>query len=234
MTDGVGARRPELELKYLLPQASAGFVLRWLEGVAAPERAHPPALVVTTYYDTPGLELLDEKVDSDYLKAKVRVRWYAPLDRRAPDGGAFAEVKSRAGATRSKRRILLQEPAAALAALPLDRPEWTAVVGRLRDGVSDLPPDLAPVLQLAYARHRFVDAFGARVSVDTEIEVRAVSHARLRVPGPPGVLRWSVFEYKGHAANLPPHLAPVARFGARRAAFSKYLACYEHVTRQAF
>jgi hypothetical protein len=234
MTDGVGARRPELELKYLLPQASAGFVLRWLEVVAAPERAYPPALVVTTYYDTPGFELLDEKVDSDYLKTKVRVRWYAPLDGSEPDGAAFAEVKSRTGATRRKRRVRLDAPADRLAALPLERPEWAAAVGALRDEAAELPQDLAPVLQLAYARHRFIDPFGGRISLDTGIEVRAVSHARVAAPVRPGVLRWSVFEYKGHTANLPRPLAPVTRFGARRSAFSKYLACYEHVTRRPY
>ena len=34
-----------------------------------------------------------------------------------------------------------------------------------------------------------------------------------------------------HAGNFPAWLAPVTRFGARRTSFSKYLACYEHVTR---
>ena len=33
-----------------------------------PDREYPPALVITTYCDTPRLELLDEKIDSDYLK----------------------------------------------------------------------------------------------------------------------------------------------------------------------
>jgi hypothetical protein len=234
MTDGVAGRPPELERKYLLPQASAGFVLRWLEGVAMPERAYPPALVVTTYFDTPRFDLLGEKVDSDYLKTKVRVRWYAPLDGGAPAGAAYAEVKTRDGATRSKRRVRLEVPAARLAGLPLDRPEWRALLAGLRDEAPGLDPDLAPVLRLAYARHRFVDPLGTRLSLDTGIEVRAVNHARLPAPSRPGALGWSVFEYKGHAADLPPHLAPITRFGARLSAFSKYLACYEHVTRQVF
>jgi len=33
-----------------------------------PEREYPPALVLTTYYDTPRLDFLDEKIDSDYPK----------------------------------------------------------------------------------------------------------------------------------------------------------------------
>jgi hypothetical protein len=189
---------------------------------------------VTTYYDTPGLELLDEKIDSDYLKTKVRVRWYAPLDGAAPGGAAFVEAKSREGATRRKRRVRLDASPADLASLPLDSGRWRSLLSSLRAGDDDLPRDLAPVLRLAYARHRFVDRLGARVSVDTEIVVQAVNHARLHAPARLGALAWAVFECKGRSANLPAHLAPIARFGARRSSFSKYLACYEHVTRRVF
>jgi hypothetical protein len=234
MPDAAAGVRPELELKYLLPQAHAGFVLRWLEGVAAPERAYPPALVVTTYYDTPRLDLLEEKIASDYLKTKVRVRWYAPLGGGPSTSQAFAEAKTREGATRGKARRVLAEPAAQLASLPLEDPAWTALVAGLRAEVPGLPDDLAPVLRLAYARYRFVDPRGARISVDTGIEVEAVNHGRLHAPARRDALPWSVFEYKGHAADLPGHLAPVTRFGARRSSFSKYLACYGHVTRRVF
>jgi hypothetical protein len=234
MSDAAAGAGPEVELKYLLPQARAGFVLRWLEGVAAPERAHPPALVVTTYYDTPGFDLLAEKVDSDFLKTKVRVRWYAPLDGGPPASPAFVEAKSREGGTRRKRRLRLNEPARQLAALPLDDRMWTDLVAGLRTELPALPDGLAPVLRLAYVRHRFTDPRGARISVDTGIGVEAVSHARLHAPARGGTLPWSVFELKAHASDLPGHLAPVTRFGARRSSFSKYLACYEHVTRRAF
>jgi len=39
-----------------------------------------------------------------------------------------------------------------------------------------------------------------------------------------------VLEAKGAGADLPPALRPVVRFGARRGAMSKYLACYLAVT----
>jgi len=42
-----------------------------------------------------------------------------------------------------------------------------------------------------------------------------------------------VFEYKGVGRDLPARLAPVTRFGARRGSMSKYLACYQLVTRTA-
>jgi hypothetical protein len=226
--------RPELELKYLLPRSHDLFVLRWLEGVTAPERAWPPALVVTTYFDAPGLDLLDEKVNSDFLKTKVRVRWYAPLDGGPPTSPVFVETKSREGGTRGKHRVMADTNARELDGAPLTAPAWADLVSTLRRSVPSLPPDLAPVMRLAYARYRFVDPFGARVSLDTGIAVQAVNTARLHAAARADVLPWAVFEYKGQVPDLPAHLAAVTRFGARRSAFSKYLACYEHVTRQVF
>jgi VTC domain len=223
---------PQLELKYLLPRSRARFAAAWLASVARPERAYPPALVVTTYYDTPGLDLLDEKIDSDYLKTKVRVRWYAPLDGRPAEGPVFAECKHREGATRDKRRVITAVRPADLEALPLWAPLWPTLLAGLRAEVPELPPDLAPVLRVVYTRSRFTDARTARLAMDTDISVAAVNPARLSCPPRIESLPWAVFEYKGHGADLPAQLAPVTRLGARRSAFSKYLACYEHVTRR--
>ena len=71
---------------------------------------------------------------------------------------------------------------------------------------------------------------GARVTIDSDIQATGVNVAM--VPGhAPVALDNVVFEYKGRAFDLPAHLAPIVRFGARRTAFSKYLACYQAVTR---
>jgi hypothetical protein len=226
--------QPELELKYLLPGSRVPFVLGWLESVVHRERAYPPALVVTTYYDTPDLALLDEKINSDHLKTKVRVRWYAPLDGGPPSGPVFVECKDREGATREKRRVIAHASPAQLAERPLSAPEWAGLLTDLRAAVRGLPPDLAPVLRLAYARHRYVDGRGARISLDAGIVVQAVNPARLHAPARPDALPYAVFEYKWHGPDVPAHVAPVTRLGARRSAFSKYLACYQHVTRDTF
>jgi hypothetical protein len=235
MIAGVAAGvRPEVEIKYLLPRERDRFVLEWLQSVVSPERQWPPARVVTTYCDTPELDLLDEKVNSDYLKTKVRVRWYAPLGGGPATSRAFIELKSRQGATRGKHRVVADLDVAALEAAPLTDPVWTDLVSSVRRSDPSLPTNLAPVLRLSYARYRFVDAFGGRVSVDSTIAVDAVNPGRVHAPARMDTLPWSVFEYKGHQPDLPAFLAPVTRFGARRSAFSKYLACYEHVTRHAF
>ena len=80
----------EHELKYIVPATVTGALLAWVPGVCLRDAVHPPAAVHTVYYDTPGLALLGEKIASDYLKAKARVRWYADL-RGAPGPAVYAK-----------------------------------------------------------------------------------------------------------------------------------------------
>lgn len=217
------------EIKYAVPASAAGSLRTWIGSVCRPDAVHPPARVTTVYFDTPDLAFLTEKIDSDYLKTKVRVRWYGTID-----GGAstvFSEVKQRVGSQRTKLRLGLDVPAADLAHWPLCDPRWPALLVHLRRDVPTLPALLAPVLCLTYTRHRFLDpALAARVTVDSNIRAIGANVALLAGAVPVG-LDDIVFEYKSGAFDLPRHLAPIVRFGGRRTAFSKYLACYQAVTR---
>ena len=58
----------------LLPQARARTVLNWLRGRCVPDPKHPDGLINSIYYDSPDLSLLRAKVNSDFVKQKVRVR----------------------------------------------------------------------------------------------------------------------------------------------------------------
>jgi hypothetical protein len=221
----------ERELKFLVPEFRSRSLRFWLDAVCTPERAYPPALVCTTYFDTPGLSLLGEKIDSDYLKTKVRIRWYASLDGDASGSPVFAEVKYRIGGRRDKIRVALDVEAVRLAATPLHAPIWRSLVDRLRTKAPIVPARLDAILSLRYARYRYLDRVsGGRVTVDQGIAVTALNESRItgRVPAR---LPVAVLEYKGALDDLPRHLAPAIRFGARRRSCSKYLACYQHATR---
>lgn len=217
------------EIKLVVPASAAGPLRAWVGSVCRPDAIHPPGRVTTVYFDTPSLTLLAEKIDSDYLKTKVRVRWYGTIDGRAST--VFAEVKQRVGSTRAKRRVALDVAAADLARWPLCDPRWPALLASLREAVPTLPARLAPVLCLTYTRHRYVDpALAARVTIDSDVQVTAVNAAMVQGYAPVGIDE-VVFEYKSRSFHLPPHMGPIVRFGARRRAFSKYLACYRAVTR---
>jgi hypothetical protein len=214
------------ELKFVVPASVAGPLSAWVSSVCQPDTEHPPAKVSTVYFDTPDLAMLSAKIDSDHRKTKVRVRWYGSV------GGstAFAEVKRRLGSRREKDRVALDATATDLQGLPLWDPRWPALLGPLRAVVPALPAQLTPVLALSYTRQRFVDAArSARVTIDADIRATALNIAMVQGHAPVGLDR-VVFEYKGPAFDLPRHLRPLVRFGARRQAFSKYLACYQAVT----
>lgn len=216
----------EHEVKYIVPAGAAPALAAWLQVACVPERAYPPARVVTVYFDTPGLDHLGEKIDSDYLKTKVRVRWYAPLEG-AGRGPAFAEIKRRVGNRRDKPRVPLEVDASELETWRLDDPRWLALVASGSE--IGIVRNLSPVLRLTYVRRRFVEpAASARVVLDSGIIATAV-HPRVRgrVPAP---VHAAVLEAKGASPELPRGLAPVVRYGARRGSMSKYLACYLAVT----
>lgn len=217
------------EIKFVVPSSAAEALRTWVGGVCRRDPSHPPARVTTVYFDTPDLRLLSEKIDSDYLKTKVRVRWYGTVDSGAST--VFAEVKHRIGSHRAKVRVVLDVPAADVARWPLCDARWPALLSPLRDRVPTLPSLLAPVLCLTYTRHRFLDpALAARITIDSDIRVIGVNVAMLAGQVPVGIDD-VVFEYKSRSFDLPPHLGPIVRYGARRMAFSKYLACYQAVTR---
>ena len=94
----------ERELKFALPEARAGIAGRMLDALCRPDPQFTAAVVSTIYYDTPHLRLLREKLDSDFLKTKVRLRWYGAIAGDPGGGRAFLEVKTRVGALRRKAR----------------------------------------------------------------------------------------------------------------------------------
>ncbi len=222
----------EFETKYLVPISTAPSLLSWVQTVCSIDRSVPSGSVHTVYFDTPRLALLGEKIDSDYLKTKVRVRWYS--DERGHAGPAvFAEAKFRVGNRRDKVRTRLAVPIEDVLARRLDDRAWAEWLGPLRQLAPQLPARLEPTLRLQYVRHRFVDAASrARITVDERVTTDALNPARLH-GRTPAALPWAVFEYKGVGPDLPARLAPVTRFGARRGSMSKYLACYQLVTRTA-
>jgi hypothetical protein len=224
----------ERELKFVLPASRADMARRWIEALCVRDPKFPDADVSTVYYDTPALAALDEKLNSDYLKTKVRVRWYAEPGRGAA-GPAFVELKRRIGSRREKIRARLDVPAEAIAGRPLDDPIFQALPRALPASAGALAgPAWQPMLELTYRRRRFVDpASGARLSLDTGIAVVRLNHRFLSARNM-GPLPLAVVEVKGFEDTLPGRLQPLLALGARKQSMSKYAALLLHVRRSAF
>ncbi len=220
----------ERELKFVLPAGRAGAALAWLGTICRPDPGHPRAFVWTVYYDTPSGRSLGEKIDSDYLKMKLRVRWYGREGEPA-SGPVFAEAKYRVGSRRDKVRVVLPVDASAVSGLRLDDPLFASFPGALGQAGVLAGPEWGPVLRLRYERSRFIEpATSARVSLDRDITPEAVNTRRLTSlhAGPLGIC---VLEVKGSSDTLPRSLTPLLHLGARQGSLSKYAAVYEHVRR---
>jgi hypothetical protein len=219
------------EIKFTTGTTRTPILLQWLKGCCLPEQPAPHGIVSSIYYDTSDLALLAEKDNSDYLKTKVRVRWYSDPSGRLPPGRAFLEIKRRVGNRREKHRIDTECDGGWLSSASLDDPAVVTLPERLRPAGLMFPP-LLPVLTVRYERYRFVEpASGVRVSVDTAIGAAGVSRRVSRRP-PLGCLTTTVLEIKGLSTGLPDTLRPLAGMGVRKGSFSKYLACFEYVTRR--
>ena len=220
----------ERELKYGLPSARADIARRLLDRYCRRDPAFPEAVVWTIYYDTPGLRSLGEKINSDYLKQKVRVRWYSDLDGR-PAGPSFVEAKLRVGNRRLKVRAPLPYSAGELASWDLQDPRLLQLPLALKEQGIDLRNPWRPVLLLRYRRDRFIEPIsGSRVSLDADIAAAAVHPGSLSAAdfSPLGS---AVVEVKGSADELPLALRGLLHLGAQKCSFSKYLAVYSHMTR---
>jgi hypothetical protein len=213
----------ERELKFALPAARVDIAARLLRMLCRPDSQYPDADVWTIYYDSQGFDSLDEKLNSDYLKTKVRVRWYAPPGG-AGQGPVFLEAKQRVGNRRDKVRVLLPMTADALVSRRLDDAVFESLPKRLAEQGIVLGLDWHPMLTLRYRRRRFVDVqTGTRVSLDSDITAITVNHRHLfaRNLGP---LPLAVIEAKGRADVLPGHLRPLISLGLHKQSMSKYSA----------
>lgn len=232
----VGARVESLEheLKFTLPQARVPIVLRWLRSVCRPDETYAPAFVWSIYYDTATWRALAEKLNSDYLKTKVRLRWYSAFDAPPGDGPSFAEAKFRVGSRREKVRVRTTWPASWLSAAPLEDPELWRLADWVRPHGVLLHEVHHPMLTIRYRRYRFVEPVsGTRISLDTDILVPAANRRFVsssnRAPLPVAVV-----EVKGTTTELPRALHALVHLGCRRRSFSKYSAAYQHLTRNQF
>lgn len=220
------------EKKYALDAAHASLALAVIGAHCLPDPDYARATVHSIYFDTLDLQFLTEKIDSTYLKAKVRLRWYGDWDFAPDDGPAFLEAKIKEGGLQRKVRLRIGRSGRELAATPLGDQELAALPALLATLGVGLSASARPVFVVAYRRSRFIDPrTGTRIALDQDIHApRSV----LSCPGSAGFPRlpWAVIETKGAIGTLPPYLAPLVPMGLRPEAFSKYLLCYQTLMQQ--
>jgi hypothetical protein len=223
---GLSVAPLQRELKFVFPNSRSRLLREWLDVRCRPDPQFAAGRIVSIYFDAAGGRLLDEKINSDYLKTKVRLRWYGDWTTGTPAGAVFLEVKQRIGSTRRKFRRVLDWTAGELDGLPLEDPRLLAVDRWVAEAGFRLAGPLRPAICLEYRRRRYLEAAtGTRVCLDQDIaplRIHGSSGRVARRPIPEGV-----FEVKGAAEQLPETLLPLIALGCRRQSFSKFERCME-------
>ena len=214
-----------IEQKFIFDAVKKQLLLDWLEFhfIRDPEFYFGP--ILSLYYDTPSFRLYNEVVNGDYLKTKIRLRWYQkkfPPEQQTVQ--CFLEIKQKFGVQRRKRRqsVLLDARCltgdvfshSTILELPDALPEWRLHARGI----------LAPLLIVEYERFRFIDPqTDARISLDVGIGCGRANSTYLGGEVPL-LLSSGVLEVKSALGDLPRRLRPLGRH-LRKDSFSKYATC---------
>jgi hypothetical protein len=202
-----------------------------LEQLCDPDPRFPFGIVSSIYYDTSNWDYLSEKRNSDYLKTKVRLRWYENIVRNnEKDDPSFAEVKYRVGSRRAKIRIPTAFSGNMLSTLPLENSALLGVPMLIKTKGVPISKPLFPTFIVRYKRRRFIER-SKRIRVCLDYDISSPKLNRNMLPKAiPCKLGVAVFEVKDIMGDLPKGLHQLVNFGFQKASFSKYFTCYLRLT----
>ena len=220
------------ETKYVLSNTLAPKIIQWLKSRCSPDPEFPDSIVSSIYYDTPSLRFLMEKINSDFNKTKVRLRWYADLETEKPEAKSYLEAKYKIGSRREKIRCETKITGDWLSSVNMNDQELKNIPRMFISDNRLFPGSICPVFKISYKRIRFVEpTTRVRICVDYDISSPCVNWQIL--PGvPPFRLQTAVFELKGRSRELPRTLHQLTALGCRKLSYSKYMICYKKIIRE--
>lgn len=214
----------DFETKFISQNANALKTRHWLDLNFERDPKYPETIISSIYFDTKNLALLDEKVESDHIKSKFRIRWYEDLATGTPSEKAFYEFKHKIGENRFKKRI----PADNIySTLPLNSSTFQTCLNQLRVFENGMLPHVYPSFNVSYTRYRYwIPGTEIRMCIDYNIHVRSINHDLIMKPIKKKYLSNCVFELKGETGVLPKCLHNLEKLGFHKNSFSKYERCY--------
>lgn len=217
----------DYETKYVLKNSQALQVKAWLESNFPQDAEYPEAIVSSIYFDTYHLNLLHEKINSDHVKSKYRIRWYEDPVTRVKSDVCFFEFKHKVGERRFKRRIKHPNVFSEMSLESFsDFSSFNEL--RLHDGI--LQRHIFPSFVVSYTRKRFiVPKTNLRICIDYNIHCPKSNLILMKRRPQSRFLTSCVFELKGETAILPKELYEIEKMGGKKNAFSKYERCYSEL-----
>jgi len=219
-----------IEQKFVFRNVMSDQLAGWLEHSCFRDPVFHDGPVSSIYFDTLDMALLDEKLNGDFQKIKIRLRWYVDLETCSPEHQVpcFVEAKSKIGILRAKDRGEIVLAAKTLKENPFSDERILTAPFEARNWTQRRLPHLFPMMVISYRRRRFVDQrSGSRISLDTDIICRK-SNPQFFASSVPFQLAAGVLEIKGEHEAWISSLDPVAHL-LKKAAFSKYSQCCEYL-----
>lgn len=217
-----------IEQKYRFSAPLLPMLLDWSDFSLEPDPAYADGVINSLYYDTPNLHLYHQKRASEYLKFKLRLRWYGDVGDGAHGASVpgFLEVKRKIGAIRRKQRTAVKLDGAELIRRDFASKSFEDLAAHaFENGFPECLP-LHPVAHIRYRRRRYIDPVsGARIAIDWEIRCEWFNTALAPFQAP-DLLDAGVLEVKGATRHLPSSLEPVSSV-LHKYSFSKYAQCLE-------
>ena len=213
----------DFETKYIANSSLQDKARAWLDLNFDKDPSFPAAVVSSIYFDTHNLHHLSEKVESDHIKSKFRLRWYEDIETGQKSYGCFLEFKHKVGERRFKKRI---DKPNQYDSEDLDQLSYENVLDELRLNSGQVLPHVFPALLLSYTRHRYVvPDTQIRLCIDSDICIKSVNYRLMCRSFRPQTLSQCVFEMKGETTVLPKPLVTIEKFGFVKSSFSKYEQC---------
>jgi SPX domain protein involved in polyphosphate accumulation len=214
----------DFETKFISSNTNALKAKHWLDCNFPKDPDFPETIISSVYFDTKDLKLLDEKLESDHIKSKFRIRWYESLVDAKVSGICFYEFKHKVGENRFKRRIKSEN---IYSDLPLSHSSFLKSLTQLRLTENGMLSHIYPSYNVSYTRYRYcIPGTEIRLCIDYNIHVRSVNHQLIMKPIKRRNLSHCVFELKGETGILPEKLHFLEELGFYKSSFSKYEQCY--------
>ncbi|MDA8793271.1 VTC domain-containing protein [Bacteriovoracaceae bacterium] len=217
----------DYEIKFVGENHKAYLLENYLQKSFAPDSEFPEAIISSVYYDTMKLDLLNEKINSDYEKTKIRYRSYLNPQTGERSKVSFKEIKHKLGDKRYKIRKQVQTKKSIfedflLAGSSIEMNEFRAEFTNLRTPIE-------PMFTIQYHRKRFVtQREKIRICLDQKIHVGQYNQ-RVFNYKKNNVSKYCVFEIKGRFKEFPLELKILENFNFKLDSFSKYLVCSEEL-----
>ena len=148
-----------LEQKYLFPAGYNDVIRSWLEHACVPDPRYPSSLVSSIYFDTPELFHFHESRNGEFLRAKVRLRWYTdPSEDPDPAESVagvrcYLEVKTKQGALTEKKRAEITIPRQVLGDAPFSHRQILELTERVFRPIQNIILKIIPIFIFQLRQH---------------------------------------------------------------------------------